>query len=155
MFLQYVLYFLHGTINMDFKFDWAQFFSSDISHQLSSYQETERSFMAAYLVYVVIYNSFVNELPTRKDVDVNVEPIQFWYPIVCKHKASYFIYQFHDAFLRRHRELFIREAPTPVTKEAIDFLRGKGKFYIDDEHTYFRLYGFEGTPFLFPRFANN
>ena len=60
---------------MDFEFDWDQVVSSDISHQLSNYQETKRFFMAAYLVYVVIYNSFANELPTRKGRDVNVELI--------------------------------------------------------------------------------
>ena len=83
-FPQYVLYFLHGTFKMDLKFDWAQVISSEISHQLSSYQETERFFMATYLVYVVIYNCFVNELSVKKDLDVTVEPIQFWYPTLWK-----------------------------------------------------------------------
>ena len=27
--------------------------------------------------------------------------------------------------------------------------------YVDDEHTYFKLYRFEGTPFLLPRFVTN
>lgn len=75
MFCWCVLYFLHGTFNMDFKFDWAQVVSSEISHQLSIYQEIERFFMMAYLVYAIIYNSIVNEFLTRKDVDVNVGPI--------------------------------------------------------------------------------
>lgn len=70
-------------------------------------------------------------------------------------QAPYLNNQFYDAFFRRCRELFTGEALTPVTKEARDFLRGKGQLYVDDEHTYFRLYGFEGTPFLFPRFVTD
>ena len=87
MFRWCVLYFLHGTFNMDFKFDWAQVVSSEISHQLSNYQEIERFFMATYLVYVVIYNFYINELPTTKDVDVNVEIINFWYTTTWMYKA--------------------------------------------------------------------
>ena len=67
-------------------------FQVRISHQLSNYQEIGRFFMVAYIVYATIYNSFVNELSVRKDVDVNVEPIQFWYPMVWRHKAPYFVY---------------------------------------------------------------
>lgn len=29
---------------------------------------------------------------------------------------------------------------------------GKGQFYIEYEYTYFRVFGFEGTPLLLPKF---
>ena len=57
--------------------------------------------MEAYLVYVVIHNSIVNELSVKKDFNVTIEPIQF-----------------RDAFLRRCKEIFTREAPTPITNES-------------------------------------
>lgn len=59
----------------------------------------------------------------------------------------------HDSFLRGCREIFIGEVPATIAKEARDFLNGKGKLYIEDEHTYFWFYGFEGMPFLLPKFV--
>lgn len=155
IFPQYVLYFLYVTFNMDLIFDWDQVISNQISHQLPNYKEIGVFFMAAYLVYVVIYNFFVTELSVRKYLDVTVDPIQFCYPTLWKHKVPYFIYQFHDAFLRRCREIFKGESLAPVTKEAIDFLIEKWKLYIQEEHTYFRIYGFEGIPFLLPIFLTD
>lgn len=43
------------------------------------------------------------------------------------------------------------EIHAPIPKEARYFLNGKGKLYIEDEYTYFRFYGFEGTHVLFPK----
>lgn len=56
--------------------------------------------MMAYLAYVVIYNFFVNELLVKKYVDVSHEAIQLWYPTLWEHKASFYIDQIHDSFLR-------------------------------------------------------
>ena len=67
--------------------------------------------MMAYLVYVVIYNYFVNELPIKRDIDVSHEPIQLWYPTMWMHKALFYIDQIHDLFLRRCKEIFTREIP--------------------------------------------
>lgn len=77
-----------------------------------------------------------------------IEPIKLWYPTLWRHKAPFFIDQFYDSFLRRCREILIGEYPTLVTKEAQYFLSAKGKLYIEEENTYFQLYGFKGTPFL-------
>ena len=91
----------------------------------------------------------MNELPARKDIDVSLEPIQFWYPILWKHKSPFHLYHIHDSFLKIFRKIFTREIPAPITKEARYFLNGKGLLRIEDNNTYFWLYGFEGMPFLF------
>lgn len=109
--------------------------------------------MASDLVYIVIYNCFIHEFLVREYVNISLDPIQLWYPTLWRHKSPFFIYQFHDAFLGRCREIFIGVAPAPITKEAKYFMRRKGQLYIEDEHTYFRMYGFEGTSFLYPRFV--
>ena len=74
---RYVLYFIHGNFEMYLKFDWAKVISSEILHQLSSYQETGIFFMVSYLVYIVIYNCFMNEFPIKKGLDVTIEPMRF------------------------------------------------------------------------------
>ena len=51
---------------MNCKFDWAQIISNEVLHQLSNYQQTGRFFMMAYLLYDMIYNCFVNELPVKR-----------------------------------------------------------------------------------------
>ena len=48
--------------------------------------------MMAYLVYVMIYNCFMNELLVKRDIDVSHELIQLWYPTLWKHKAPFHIY---------------------------------------------------------------
>ena len=89
--------------------------------------------MMTYLVYTIIYNCFMNEFPIKKDVYFSLDPIQLWYTTLWMHKAPFYIYQIHDSFLRRCREIFMGEVPTPITKESIDFLNGKGKLYIEDK----------------------
>ena len=109
--------------------------------------------MAAYLAYDIVYKCFVNGFTIRKYVDVTVELVQLWCPTLWRHKAPFFVYQFYGSFLRKWREILIGEAPAPITKEAQYFFSGEGQLYIEEEHTYFWLYGFEGTPFLLPRFV--
>ena len=74
--------------------------------------------MTTYLVYVVIYNCFVNELLVKRNIDVSDEPIQFWYPTLWKYKAPFHIYHIDDSFLRQCREILIGEVPYPIMQEA-------------------------------------
>ena len=53
--------------------------------------------MEAYLVYVVIYNCILQELEVKRDIAMSQEPIEFWYPMLWRHKAPFHIYQIHDA----------------------------------------------------------
>jgi hypothetical protein len=72
-----------------------------------------------------------------------------------KQKEPYHMYMIYDSFLGRCREILTRDVPNRITQEARNFLDGKGKLCIEDEHTYFQLFGFEGTPFLLPKFVTN
>jgi hypothetical protein len=44
-------------------------------------------------------------------------------------------------------------APTRKTQEAEDFLKGKGICVHQEDHTYIKLYGYGGSPFLLPTFV--
>ena len=112
---------------MDWNFDQEQVISNDISHQLASYQQTQKFFMTTYLVYTVIYNYILKELPVKKDIDISQEPIQFWYPMLQKHKAQFQIYQIHNSFLGRRKTILIRTIPDRISHEAKDFMEGKGQ----------------------------
>ena len=101
----------------------------------------------------MIYNCFVNELPVKKDIDVSTVPVQIFYTTLWKHKDPFYIYEIHDSFLRRCREIITREVPKPIMQEAGDFLKEKENLYVEDEYTYFQLFGFEGMPFLLPKFV--
>lgn len=90
-----VPFVLSGTFRMDWSFDWAQNISNEIAHQLSSYQQTKKFFMMMSLVYVVVYNCIVKELPVKRNIDISQEPIQFWYLMLWKHKAPFHINQIH------------------------------------------------------------
>jgi hypothetical protein len=68
-----------------------------------------------------------------KDIDVALDHIQVWYPTLWNHKAMFYMYQIHDSFLRRCKEILIGEVPEPVTREARDFLKGKWDMYVKDE----------------------
>jgi hypothetical protein len=39
-----------------------------------------------------------------------------------------------------------------ITQEVEDFLKGKGICMHEEDHSYIRLYGYEGSPFLLPTF---
>ena len=85
---------------------------------MGDYQQTVILFMVVYLVYAIVYNFIMNEFHARKYIDVTIKHIKFLYLTLWRHKASFFIYQFYDSFLRIYREIFIGEVPTPVIKEA-------------------------------------
>lgn len=70
-----------------------------------------------------------------------------------KHKAPFHIYQILDVILGRCRAILTETIPNKVTQEAKDFLEGRGLLYIDEEHLYIKLFGFDGKHFLLPRFV--
>jgi hypothetical protein len=49
--------------------------------------------------------------------------------------------------------IFIGEAPSRITQEVEYFLKGKGVCVHQEDHTYIRLYGYEGRPFYPPLFV--
>ena len=73
----YVIFILCCTYKMGLDFEWAQIISNEISHQWENYQQTEKFFMVAYLVYAIIYNCIFEELPIRTDINISKEPVQF------------------------------------------------------------------------------
>ena len=62
-----------------------------------------------------------------------------------KCKSPFHIYQIHELFLGKSREILRGEVHDRITQEAKDFLYGKAKLYLEDEHSYFPLCGFEGA----------
>jgi hypothetical protein len=58
-----------------------------------------------------------------------------------------------DKFVKEFRYLLTRVAPTRITQEVEDFLKGKGVFVHQEDHTYTRLYGYKGIHFLLSTFA--
>lgn len=70
-----------------------------------------------------------------------------------KNKSSFHIYQIHDSFLERCITILTGEVSDRVTQETKDFLEGKDLLFLEEEHSYLRLYGFEGTPFLLLKFV--
>lgn len=102
--------------------------------------------MISYLAYAIIFNCIVKELPVKRDINISQEPIQFWYPMLWKHKASFHRYKIHDSFLGRCREILAGEVPDRVIREDINFIDGKGFMFSEEEHTHFKLFGFEGAP---------
>ena len=98
--------------------------------------------MTTYLVYAVVYNYIVKELPVKRDIEISQEPIQFWYPFLWKHKALFHIYQISDVFLVRCRAIFIGDVPNRVTEEAKDFLEVKCLLFLNEEYSFPQLFGF-------------
>jgi hypothetical protein len=47
------------------------------------------------------------------------------------------------------------EVHDKVIRKAIYFLEGKGLLFSEDEHKYFRLFGFEGTTLLLLKFVTD
>jgi len=81
-------------------------------------------------------------------LDVENEQVQFWYPILGKHKAPFHVFLIQDKFLKEFRYMLTRATPTRITQEAEDFLKGKGVCVHKEYHTYIGLYGYDGIPFL-------
>lgn len=111
--------------------------------------------MIVYMVYVVYYNSIVRELHVKRDIDISQERIQFLYLMLWKQKSMFHIYEIHESFLGRYRVILTREVRERFTNNATYFLEGKGQFFLEDKHSYFKFYGFEGTPFFLPNFVTS
>lgn len=57
----------------------------------------------------------------------------------------------------KHMILFLvdvtRRSLNRITRDSKDFLAGKGVYHLEDGHSYTRLFGFEGSPFLLSKFV--
>ena len=62
----------------------------------------------------------------------------FW-----KHEALFHIYQIHYSLLGRCKAIPMGEIPSRVTQGTKYFLDGKVLLFIEEEHSYFKLYCFE------------
>lgn len=140
---------------MGLDFNWAQIISNDIPHQLENYQQTNKFFMTSYLVYTIIYICIFEELLVRRDIDTLEEPMQFWYRMLWKHKAPFYIYHIQDSFLGCCREILTRTVLDRFTQEARDFLEGKGILYLKEEHSFIRLFSYEHSPIILPKFVTD
>lgn len=65
--------------------------------------------MLSYLAYVIVCSYVYEDLPPRKDMDISKEPVQFWYPMIWKHKAPFHIFQIHYSFIGHYRVLITRD----------------------------------------------
>lgn len=90
--LRYVSYVLHLLFIMEIYFYWGKIISNEISPDLANYQQPKRFFMMAYLVYAILYNYFYKNIHLRKDIDMQEEPVQFWYLMLWKYKDLFHIY---------------------------------------------------------------
>lgn len=111
--------------------------------------------MMSYLVYEIVNNILFQNLPLRKDINMQKNLVQFWYPMLWKHKAPFHIYQVQDSFLGWCRVLLIGKIPSQITKVAKYFMARKGIYHLESEWLYVRLLCFEGSPILLPKFVTN
>jgi hypothetical protein len=81
--------------------------------------------MTAYLVLVVSYCNVFEGFPLRGNLDVESEPVQFWYPVLWKHKAPFQFFLIQDKFLKEFRYMLTRATPTRITQEERGFSQGK------------------------------
>jgi hypothetical protein len=88
-------------------------------------------------------------------VNIHNEPVQFWYPVLYKHKASFNFCIVQDKFVREFKHILVGAEPKRITQEAEDFLKEKGICIQEQSHTYIRLYGLSrkptSTPYIFLR----
>ena len=66
-----------------------------------------------------------------------------------KNKSQFHTYQFHLGICRA---ILTSEVLNKVTRYAKEFLEEKCLFFLKEEYSYLKLYGFLGTPFLLPKF---
>jgi hypothetical protein len=147
------LYALYFSFQKDAMFDWAEVISNELCFQLSNYLRTERFFMATYLVFAIVYCNVFDSLPIKVSVNIHNEPVQFWHPVLCKHKARFNFYIVQDNFVRQFRHMLVGAEPKRITQEAEEFLNGKGICIQEENHTYIWLYGCQENPLLLPMFV--
>jgi hypothetical protein len=61
--------------------------------------------MLSYLVLAMVYCNMFEGLPLRNNLDVENELVQFWYPILWKHKAPFQFCLIQDEFLKKFRNI--------------------------------------------------
>jgi hypothetical protein len=147
------LYALYFSFHKDAMFDWEEVISNELCFQLSNYFSTQIFFMAAYLVFTIVFCNFFDSLPVKETVNIHNEPVQFWHPVLCKHKAPFNFCIVQDKFVREFRHILVGAEPKRITQEAEYFLKGKGICIQEKNHTYICLYGCQENPLLLPIFV--
>jgi hypothetical protein len=104
--------------------------------------------MTEYRVLEVSYCNLFEGLSLRSNLDVENKSVQVWYPMLWKHKEPFIFSLIQDRFLKEFIFMLTREAPIRIIQEAEDFLKGKEVCVQQEDHTYIRPYGYEGSPFL-------
>jgi hypothetical protein len=81
--------------------------------------------MTSYLVFAIVHCNVFERLPPGGNVDVDNDHVQFWYPMLWRHKAPYNFYQVQDKFVREFRHIMVGTQLLIITHEALNFLKGR------------------------------
>jgi hypothetical protein len=109
------LYALYFSFRKDAMFDWEKVISNELCFQLSNYFSTQIFFMVTYLVFTIVFCNFFDSLPVKESVNIDNEPVQFWYPMLYKHKALFIFFIFQDKFVREFRHILVGADPKRIT----------------------------------------
>jgi hypothetical protein len=104
--------------------------------------------MTTYLVFAIVYYNAFEGLPLKGNVDTDKKPIQFWYPVLWRHKTPFHFYIIQEIFLREFKHVLNGLEPKRITWEVEEFLKGKGICIKEKNHTYIWLYGCQERPLM-------
>jgi hypothetical protein len=127
--------------------------SNEISFSIGKLLKYSKVFYDCISGLAIAYCNVFEGLPLRGNLDVDNEPVQFWYSSLWKHKAPFHFFLIQDKFLKEFRYILTGVEPRRITQEDEDFLKGKGICVQEENHTYIKLYGCEENPLLLPIFV--
>jgi hypothetical protein len=70
--------------------------------------------------------------------------------VICRDKAPFDFYIVQYKFVIDFRHMSVGEDPKRINHKDEEFLKGKGIFIQEKNHTYIWLYGYQEKPFLLP-----
>ena len=134
------LYILYFIVNEQAIFYWGRLISDEISSELSNYKRKRKFYMSFYLVFAITHSYQFPELSLSKNVNLEFDPVTFWYQALWKHKASHCFYEVFNGFLFVFKVFLLGENAPCIYEQATSFLDNKGTLQHLDNYTVIRIF---------------
>jgi hypothetical protein len=134
------LYILHFTVHENTIFDWEKIISNEVIAQLMNFKTKNKSYMASYFIFAIMYCHVFKGLSINKRVNSKVDPVNMLYQDLWREKVGHYFYEVYNNFVSQFKKLLFGYDTSRISLEALTFLNGKGFLKKMDDYNIIRIF---------------
>jgi hypothetical protein len=145
-----ILYIMYFTIQEHSILYRGKLISIEITSQLSHYKNDRKFFMASYMIFSIVHCCQFQNLTISERVNCEIDPFNFWYQALWRHKTPLFFYEVYNNFVSIFKRLLLGKNTSRISDQATIFLEKKVTIEQMENHSVIRIFCLKENPSFLP-----